>query len=172
MKTSQKKDQKVQIDFNQLQYEKTVEQLNNAAAIYNKALLCFEKITGKREIQQMDLLESYITAKTGFKNVPMSATLLEVNNEYFFLNDYLNKLQPEVLDVVAGTAVVKKEMIDLAKESATIYLQEKLVADYLLLEEAAKLLNQLSNPTHSKFLVANFEGKFSIKAIPFNNSTR
>jgi hypothetical protein len=102
----------------------------------------------------------------------MSATLLEVNNEYFFLNDYLKKLQPEVLDVVAGTAVVKKEMIDLAKESATIYLQEKLVADYLLLEEAAKLLNQLSNPSHSKFLVANFEGKFSIKAIPFNNSTR
>lgn len=163
---------KIQIDFNQIEFEKAVQQLNNAAAIYNKALDCFQTITGKREIQQIDLLESYITSKTGFKNVPMSATLLEVNEEYFFINEYLNKLQPEVVDVVNGIAVVKQTLLDAAKETYTLYLNDILVEDYHLLEQACSVLNKLSNPTRSGFIHSDYQGKFSVKKLGLNNSYR
>lgn len=163
---------RIEVAFNQVEFEKAVAELNNAASLYNKALDCFEKITNKREIQQMDLLESYITSKTGFKNIPMSATLLEVNDQYFFLNEHLSKLQPEAVDVVAGTAVVKQSILDAAKETFTTYLNDTLVEDYHLLEQACVLLNRLQNPSRTVSLNSDYNGKWSVNKLNLNNSIR
>jgi len=163
---------KVQIDFQQVEFEKAVQQLNNAAAIYNKALDCFQAITGERKIQQIEELESYIKSKTGFSNIKMSATLLDLNAEYTFLSEWLSKLQPEVIEIKNGIAVVKPTLLDACKETYTIYLKDTLVEDYHLLEQACAILNKVSNPTYTKFMRPDYNGKYSVAKIQLNNSVR
>jgi hypothetical protein len=163
---------KIKIDFNQLGYENALNELSATASTYNKALNCFETITGKKEFIQLEVLEKYITDKTGFKNVMMSSTLLEVSDELKFLQDYLPTLNTDVLDISNGNAVVKESVKDELKEGFTTYLNIALVNDFNTLQAVCDAINRLENPNHSKFLTSNHLGKWKVNKIGLHNSSR
>lgn len=163
---------KIKIDFNQLGYENALNELSATASIYNKAINCFEAITGNKEFIQLEVLEKYITDKTGFKNVMMSSTLLEVSDELKFLQDYLPTLNTDVLDISNGSAVVKESIKDDLKESFTTYLNSALVNEFNTLQAVCDAINRLENPNHSKFLISNHLGKWEVNKIGLHNSSR
>ena len=81
-------------------------------------------------MQTLEQIEKIITDKTTFKNVLLSATLLEVSDEYAFIQSNINKINYDVLDIQGDNVTTKKEILDQIKEDATIYLSDEFINEY------------------------------------------
>ena len=163
---------KIKISFNQQQFETATASLNENLNKYKKFIDCLEVITGLKEVQTLEQVENIITTKTTFKNVLLSATLLEVSDEYAFIQNNHNKINFDVLNIQGDNVETKKEVLEQIKEDATTYLSDEYIQEYTILLNASKELNKLNNPNSTKFLIKSFDGKYSVSLQGLENSSR
>ena len=163
---------RIQISFNQNQFETATATLQENVIKYRKLIDCIEKISGLRELQTLEQIEKIITNKTTFKNVLLSATLLEVSDEYAFIQSNHNQINLEVLEIDGENVTTKQTVIDQMKEDATTYLSDEFVSEYKILLTASKVLNELSSQNSSRFLIKSYDGKYSVSLQGLENSHR
>lgn len=163
---------KIEISFNQNQFETATASLQENVIKFRKLIDCIQKITGLRELQTLEQIDKIITDKTTFKNVVLSATLLEVSDEYAFIQSNINKINYDVLDINNDVVTTRKEVLDQVKEDATTYLSNEFLNEYNTLLKASKILNELSNPNSARFLIKAYDGKYSVSLQGLENSNR
>ena len=73
---------KIQVAFQQAQFDSQLESLNTNLNKIKKCQDSIFKITGKSELISLAEVQDIITTKSKFKNILLSATLLEVGSEY------------------------------------------------------------------------------------------
>lgn len=161
---------KIQISFNQNQYETATASLQENVQKYRKLIDCIEIITGLRELQPIEYIENFITDKTTFKNVLLSATLLEVGDEYAFIQHNYNKINYDVLNIDGDLVSTKTEVLDKLKEDCTTYLSDEYVSDFNVLIKASKILNELSVQSHSRHLIKTSNGVWNVNLQGLENS--
>ena len=162
---------KIQVAFQQAQFDSQLESLNTNLNKIKKCQDSIFKITGKGELTSLDEVEEFITTKTTFANVLLSANLLNVASEYQYLKDNLNGLNLDFIDFKDNVPFVKDDAIERIKIANTIYLKDELIAEYELLVKAGEILNKLSNPTYINSLSRDYQGKYSVNLLALNNST-
>ena len=162
---------KIELHFNQVGFETDMQVLNNALSKVKKCQDAIFKITGDDKLVPLERVQIDITKKTGFKNILMSATLLEVADEYAFLETNLDSLDLTYIEFNNNIPSLKDSAIQDAKIANTSYLKDSLIADYELLVKATELLNQLSNPVYVGSLKADHLGKYKVSALQLNNLT-
>jgi hypothetical protein len=163
---------KVQVSFDQLAYEVNINSLQMNITKLIKCLDAIEKITNERKLLSLAEIEKFICDKTTFKNVLLSATLLEVGEEFKYLEHNLSKINHEVIEYKDNIPFTKESVLNQLKESHTTYLKEQFIKDYELLNKASEFLNKLSNPALVNSLKTDFTGKYSINLMQLNNSDR
>lgn len=163
---------KIIINFNQKQFETAIASLQENVQKYKKLIDCTEKITGTRELQTLEQIEKIITDKTTFKNILLSATLLEVSDEYTFIQFNHNKINLEVLEIDGDNVTTKQSVLDKVKDDATEYLDEVFISEYNTLLKASNELNKLNNPSSSNYLKRDHNGRYSVNVMMLNNSKR
>jgi hypothetical protein len=163
---------RIQISFNQNQFETAIASLNENLNKYKKLIDCTEKISGLRELLTLEEIENIITTKSSFKNVLLSATLLEVSDEYAFIQFNHNKINIDVLNIQGDNVETKKEVLEQIREDATTYLSEEFINEYNVLLKACIELNKLSKPNSSNFLKRDFNGKYDVNVMMLQNSNR
>lgn len=163
---------KIQVSFDQIAYEVNINSLQMNITKLIKCLDNIEVITGNRSMQTIAEIEKFICDKTTFKNVLLSATLLEVANEYNYLEANLNTINHEVIEYIDNVPTTKESVLNQLKESHTIYLQDKHIKDYELLNKVSELLNKVSNPTLINCLKSDYTGRHSVNLFQLNNSDR
>lgn len=162
---------KIELHFNQLGFEAGVKVLNDNLNKVKKCQTAILKITGNDKLVSLEEIELFITDKTGFKNVMMSATLLEVGSEYEFLETNLDILDLTYIEFNNNIATLKDSVTEDVKTANTTYLKDSLVADYELLLKVTELLNKLSNPIYVGSLKADYLGKYKVSAMNLNNTS-
>jgi hypothetical protein len=163
---------KIQVSFNQIAYETNINSLQMNIAKLNKCLDFIEVVTGNRSMQTLAEIEKFICNKTNFSNVKLSSELLNVANEYSYLETNLNTINHEVVEYINNVPTTKESVLDKLKESHTEYLQDKYVKDYELLKKASEYLNKLSNPALVVCLKSDYAGRHSVNLFQLNNSDR
>ena len=166
------KNNKIEISFNQIAFENQIKSLSQNVEKYKNLLNAIEKIIGVRELKTLKEIEEFICLKSGFKNILLSATLLEISEEYRFIEANHNKLNLEVLEINEDEVGTKQSILDKVREDATIYLNDKFITEYNTLLAASKELNRLNNPNSTKFLIKSFDGKYSVSLQGLENSSR
>ena len=160
------------ISFNQNQFETSTASLQENVNKYKKLIECTEKITGLRELQTLEQIEKIITDKTTFKNVLLSATLLEVSDEYSFIQFNHNKINYDVLNIQGDEVETKKAVLDQVREDATTYLSDEFINEYNTLLKACNELNKLQSPNSSNYLSKDYNSKFKVNVMALQNSNR
>ena len=163
---------KVQVSFNQLAYETSVNSLQMNIKKLIKCLENIEVITGNRSLKTLAEIEQFICNKTNFSNVKLSSELLNVSNEYTYLETNLNTINHEVIEYKENVPFTKESVLNQIKESYTEYLQNKYLKDYELLNKASEFLNKLSNPALVACLKSDYNGKYTINLHQLNNTDR
>ncbi len=163
---------KIEISFDRIQFETATASLQENVIKYRKLIDSIERITGLRELQTLEQIDKIITDKTTFKNVLLSATLLEVSDEYAFIQSNINKINYDVLDIQNDIVTTKQEILDQVKDDATTYLSNEFINEYNTLLKASKVLNELSNPNNARFLIKTYDGKYSVSLQGLENSNR
>ena len=166
------KNNKVVISVNQIALENQINSLSQNVDKYKKLLSAIEKITGVRELKTLKEVEEFICGKTGFKNILLSATLLEVGDEYKFIEANHNKVNLEVLDINGDDVTTKKAVLDKVKEDATLYLDEQFLDEYNTLQNACNELNKLKNRNSSNYLSKDYNARFKVNVQALQNSNR
>jgi len=77
------------VSFDQIGYEQTINSLRTNVSKLTKCLDYIEVITGSRSLKTLAEISDFICSQTKFKNIFLSATLLEVDQEYKYLEDNL-----------------------------------------------------------------------------------
>ena len=162
---------KIEISFDRIQYERNVSALQDNLAKYRSLLQAIEQITGNKEFLTLEQVENHITTQTGFKNVLLSAGLLEVTGAYVFIKEHINSIQLDVLDFSGEVVAIKQSVLDTLKEEATSYLADEFIEEYNALLKAATELNKL-RPNSANYLKKDYNGKFSVNVAMLNNSNR
>ena len=160
---------KTEVSFNQQSYEIQFNTLNENIKRLTTCLDAIEKITGHRELTDIQTIEKAITEKTGFANVPASATLLNLNDEYFYLVDNLSAIQTDIIDFETFPYTIKESVLKELKTANTTYLKDHLEQEYKTLLQICEAANKLTNPANSKYLKIDYTGKYSIALMQFNN---
>lgn len=163
---------RITISFNQNQFETSTASLQENVNKYKKLIECTEKITGLRELQTLEQIEKIITDKTTFKNVLLSATLLEVSDEYSFIQFNHNKINYDVLNIQGDEVETKKAVLDQVREDATTYLSDEFINEYNTLLKACNELNKLQLPNSSNYLSKDYNSKFKVNVMALQNSNR
>lgn len=163
---------KVQVSFNQLAYETSVNSLQMNITKLIKCLENIEVITGNRSLQSLAEIQQFICNKTNFSNVKLSSELLNVSNEYNYLETNLNTINHEVIEYKENVPFTKESVLSQLKESHTIYLKEQFIKDYELLKKASEFLNKLSNSAFVNCLKSDYNGKYTINLHQLNNTDR
>jgi len=163
---------KVKISFNSQQFETAVASLQENVIRYRKLIECTERITGSATLQTLEAIEKVITDKTSFKNVLLSATLLEVSDEYEFIQMNHNKINIDVLEFDGDNVATKQSVLNQVKEDATSYLNNMYMSEHNTLLNVCKELNKLSNPNSSNYLKRSSTGVYSVNLLALNNSSR
>lgn len=163
---------KTVVSFNQIGYEQTINTFQNNVSKLKKCLEYIEVITGSRTLKTLDEISDFICNKTKFKNIFLSATLLELDQEYKYLEDNLDTINHEVIQYIDNVPTTKESVLKATKESYTEYLQDKFVNDYELLNKAIELLNKVSNSNLVNCLKSDHNKKFTINLFQLNNSDR
>jgi hypothetical protein len=163
----------VVVSFNQNNYEKQVEALQNSLQRYNILINCFNKITGDSAILKLEELNAIITKKTGFPNVEMSATLLGVETEYNYILENLNTydLSNFILDDNGKATQVNKDVLNALKEANTLYLSKENETVFKQMQKAIDILNEL-NPANFQTIKQDYTGKFKINVMMLHNLSR
>jgi hypothetical protein len=166
------KNSKIEISFNQIAFENQIKSLSQNVEKYKNLLNAIEKIIGIRELKTLKEVENFICEKSGFKNILLSATLLEVGDEYRFIEANHNKVNLEVLDFDTDEITTKKAILDKVKLEATLFLDECYIEEHNNLVKASEYLNNLKNPNSSNYLNKDYLGKFKINLQALQNSNR
>ena len=109
----------IELIFNQLAYEVKVNLLKLNITKLTNCLNAIEVITGKKELCTLAEVEQFICDKTTFKNILLSATLLEVSDEYKYLEANLNKINHDVSNV----PFTKINVLNQIKRANSTYLK-------------------------------------------------
>jgi hypothetical protein len=160
------------ISFDQIKYEVALNELQNNIVKLNNCLDDIEKITGERTLKTLDEIEKFICEKTKFKNILLSATLLEVSDEYEYLEANLNTINHDVIEFRDNMPFIKDNVAKQLKETYTNYLEKQFISEYEILQNACEILNKLKNPALVNFLSSDYAGKYSVNLIQLNNSAR
>lgn len=163
---------KVIVHLDQIQLETNLKSLQENVIRYRTYLDAVEHITGKREFQTIEQIETFIKNKTSFSNVILSAGLLEVVESHKFIKDSYSKINLEVLQIDEDLITTKQSVLDQCKIDATEYLKEDFMTEYNTLLKACIELNKLSNPNSSNFLKRDYNGQYSVNLQQLNNSDR
>lgn len=163
---------RITISFNQNQFETSTASLQENVNKYKKLIECTEKITGLRELHTLEQIDKIITDKTTFKNVLLSATLLEVSDEYAFIQFNHNKINYDVLNIQGDEVETKKAVLDQVREDATTYLSDEFINEYNTLLKACNELNKLQSPNSSNYLSKDYNSKFKVNVMALQNSNR
>ena len=163
---------KIQVSFDQIRYAENINSLQMNTTKLIKCLEYIEVITESRSLKSLAEIEKFICDKTNFKNVKLSSELLNVANEYSYLEANLNTINHELIEYIDNAPTTKESVLKDLKESHTEYLQDKYIKDYELLNKASELLNKVSNPTLINCLKSDHNGKYSINLFQLNNSNR
>ena len=166
------KNNKVVISINQIALENQINSLSQNVDKYKKLLNAIEKITGVRELKTLKEVEEFICEKSGFKNILLSATLLQVSDEYRFIEANHNKVNLEVLEINGDDVATKQAILDKVKLEATLFLDECFIEEHNNLVKASEFLNNLKNPNSSNYLNKDYLGKFKINLQALQNSNR
>ena len=160
---------RTEISFNQQSYEIQFNALNENIKRLTNCLDAIEKITGNRELTDIQTIENTITEKTGFANVSASATLLNLSDEYFYLVENLSAIQTDVIDFETFPPTIKESVLKELKISNTTYLKDSLETDFKTLQEVCKAVNKLQYPNNAKYLKADYKGEYSVNLQALNN---
>lgn len=163
---------KVKISFDQLKYEIALNELQNNIVKINNCLDDIQKITGERKLKPLAEIENYITSQTKFKNIFLSATLLEVSDEYQYLEANLNTINYDVVEFRDNVPFIKDSVLNDLKETYTSYLQQQFISEYEILQNASEILNKLKNPSLVNCLKSDYTGKYSVNLLQLNSSGR
>ena len=166
------KSNKIEVSFSQVAFENQIKSLSQNVEKYKNLLNAIEKIIGVRELKTLKEIEEFICLKSGFKNILLSATLLEISEEYRFIEANHNKLNLEVLEINGDEVGTKQSILDKVREDATIFLSDEFIEEHNVLVKASEYLNKLKNPNSSNFLIRNYLGKYTINLQSLNNSNR
>jgi len=166
------KNNNIEISFNQVAFENQINSLSQNVDKYKKLLNAIEKITGVRELKTLKEIKEIVCDKTGFKNILLSATLLEVSDEYRFIEANHNKVNLEVLEINGDDVATKQAILDKVKLEATLFLDECYIEEHNNLVKASEYLNNLKNPNSSNYLNKDYLGKFKINLQALQNSNR
>ena len=165
--------EKIQVNFNQVQFEKSVKSLQENVIKYITYLDAVNHITDSREFKTLKEIEQIIKDKSGFSNIILSAGLLECLDAYKFIESNHSAINTDVLEFDAdGTPTTKQSVLDQVKEDCTTYLKEEFIPDYKILLSACDALNTLSNVNAVNFLNRTYDGIYSVNLQQFNNSHR
>lgn len=163
---------KIQVSFNQVQYEVNLKSLQENVNRYNNYINAVYQITNSKQYKTLQEVEDYIIKQTSFKNVLLSAGLLDVVDSYKFIKDNHTKMNIDVLDIKEDSISTKQEVLDKIKEDSTEYLKEEFINEYNILLKACNELNKLSNVNSSNYLKRSFDGKFLVNTQMLQNSDR
>jgi RNase adaptor protein for sRNA GlmZ degradation len=163
---------KIQVSFNQVQYEVNLKSLQENVNRYINYINAIYQITNSKQYKTLQEVEDYIIKQTSFKNVLLSAGLLDVVDSYKFIKENHTKMNIDVLDIKEDSIRTKQEVLEKIKEDATLYLDECFVDEYKLLVKATEYLNKLQSPNSSNFLAKDYNGKFKVNVMALQNSKR
>jgi hypothetical protein len=163
---------KIQISFNQNQFESAVASLQENVVRYRTYLDSVEHITGKREFQTIEQVETFIKAKTTFSNIVLSAGLLDCLDSLKFIQSNYSKINLEVLQINDNVITTKQSVLDQVKEDSTSYLDECFIDEYNTLLKACDALNRLQSPNSSNYLSKDYNSKFKVNVMALQNSNR
>jgi hypothetical protein len=163
---------KVQVSFNQIAYETSVNSLQMNITKLIKCLDNIEVVTGNRNLQSLAEIQQFICNKSNFSNVKLSSELLNVANEFNYLEANLNTINHEVIEYIDNVPSTKESVLKQLKESYTEYLKEQFIKDYDLLIKSAEILNKLSNPALVNCLKSDYAGRYSVNLFQLNNSDK
>jgi hypothetical protein len=163
---------KIQISFNQNQFESAVASLQENVVRYRTYLDSVEHITGKREFQTIEQVETFIKAKTTFSNIVLSAGLLDCLDSLKFIQSNYSKINLEVLQINDNVITTKQSVLDQVKIDCTSYLDECFIDEYNTLLKACDALNKLQSPNSSNYLSKDYNSKFKVNVMALQNSNR
>jgi len=163
---------RIEVNFDSVQFAVATASLQENVSKYKKLINCIEKIIGLREVQPLEQIDKFITDSTGFKNILLSATLLEVSSELQFIQENIDKINYDALDISEDVITTKQSVLDKLKEDSTMYLSDKHINEYNTLAKACCELNKLQNPNSSNYLKRDHNGKYTINAMMLENSSR
>ena len=136
----------------------------NEAGNYRKIAPAFKEAL--KSFEGMDTLEAideYLKSKTGFVNVPMSATAMGLENEYNLVSKYLGKIELSNYD---ENGVVTQEFRDKCFADCTTYYSDEEVKLFSQVEKVLEKLNALELPLGCVF--NNNNGEFLFNEQRFN----
>ena len=161
---------KIEISFNDAEYQKAFKELQLNLRKFEQCLECIEQITGVRELQTLDEVEKFITDKTGFQNVIASAELLNVLQQLVYLQNHLHTIELDKIENDKGIYILKESVLKQLKNDCTTYLDECFVDDFNLLSKAIVHLNKLTAPSLVNCLKRDYTGQYTINLVALQNS--
>lgn len=163
---------KTQVSFNQVQYEVNLKSLQENVNRYINYINAIYQITNSKQYKTLQEVEDYIIKQTSFKNVLLSAGLLDVVDSYKFIKENHTKMNIDVLDIKEDSISTKQEVLEKIKEDATEYLKEEFINEYNTLLKSCNELNKLQSPNSSNYLSKDYNGKFKVNVMALQNSKR
>jgi len=163
---------KIQVSFNQVQYEVNLKSLQENVNRYINYINAIYQITNSKQYKTLQEVEDYIIKQTSFKNVLLSAGLLDVVDSYKFIKENHTKMNIDVLDIKEDSISTKQEVLEKIKEDATEYLKEEFINEYNTLLKSCNELNKLQSPNSSNYLSKDYNGKFKVNVMALQNSKR
>ena len=132
----------IELDFHQIQFEKHLKEETLKADKLNKALETIKLITDN-EVSSFDInaLNTFLNNATGFRNVGMSASALNLDEEYQLIYE-ASQLMSEYISLKDGKYVVDEYSL---KEFYTDFLKDAEIEVYTTLEKAFKILNKVDS---------------------------
>lgn len=161
---------KIILEFDEKKYFESLKDLKLHLRKLEQALDCIQTITGVRELKTLDEVGKFITDKTGFQNVIASAELLNVLQQFVFLQNHLHTIELDKIENDKGIYILKESVLKQLKNDCTTYLDECFVDDFNLLSKAIIPLNKLSTPSLVNCLKRDYTGQYSVSKIALQNS--
>jgi ferritin-like metal-binding protein YciE len=133
---------KIQLEFHQMQFEKHLKDEKIKAEKLNKALETIKLITNN-EVSSIDIdaLNNFLNDATGFKNVGMSASALNLDVQYQLISD-ASTIKSDFISLKNGKYTIDENSL---KDFYTDWLTDTEIQVYNTLEKALKILNKIDS---------------------------
>ena len=131
---------KIKIDFHQIAFQKHLAEETLKANKLNNALELIKVASeGNISIIDVEALNSYLNTCTGFRNVGMSASAMNLDVEYQTIVD-ASKITSDFISFKEGKYIIDEDRL---KEFYTDYLTDAEAEVYSTLTKAFKILNKV-----------------------------
>lgn len=134
----------IELKFNATEYQNEVAELRENKNRLNVALKYVSEITNNEvQLLDMELLNNWATASSGFTNINLA---MELNNnlvKYQFIKDVCSKINQGNYIIQDNEFEVKKEVLSNLKELYTVYVSKDAEPYYKALKEATEILNNI-----------------------------